>query len=140
MQPVFEIHEIRMPYSAFINDTTPAEITEAAGWLMPHFMDPNTHACKLSQHAWLIEAHGKRIIVDPCVGHQRHRPGLAFYHMINSPLLDNLRELGVQPESVDYVFCTHLQRVCRVHLARTAARTRTDRRAGTENRRLSDDY
>jgi glyoxylase-like metal-dependent hydrolase (beta-lactamase superfamily II) len=108
MQPVFEIGEIRMPYSAFINDTTPAEITAAAPWLTPHFMDPDTHACKLSQHAWLIEAHGKRIIVDPCVGHQRHRPALAFYHMIDSPLLDNLLGLGVQPQSVDYVFCTHL--------------------------------
>jgi glyoxylase-like metal-dependent hydrolase (beta-lactamase superfamily II) len=108
LQPVFEIREIVMPYETFINDTSPAEIKQTAAWLAPHFMDPDTLDCKLSQHAWLIAVNGKRILVDPCVGHQRHRPLLAFYHMIDSPLLSNLRALGVEPESVDYVFCTHL--------------------------------
>ena len=108
LHPVVEIEDIRMPPQTFISDITPADIEPHAHWLCPRFVDPESGQCRLSQHAWLIEANGKRILVDPCVGHQRNRPLLPFYHMINSPLIDRLGAFGVSPEGIDYVFCTHL--------------------------------
>jgi glyoxylase-like metal-dependent hydrolase (beta-lactamase superfamily II) len=120
MRPIFEIDEIRMPFETFLDNTTADEIRRCAQSLMPHYIDPESYACRLSQHAWLIEANGSRIVVDPCVGHQRHRPALPFYHQISSPLLDNLRNVGVQPEDVDFVFCTHL------HLDHVGWNTRLD--------------
>ncbi len=108
MRPVVEIEEIVMPPQSFISDITPADIEPHAHWLCPQYFDLEKNQCRLSQHAWLIEANGKRILVDPCVGHQRSRPALAFYDMIDSPMLERLEALGVAPESIDYVFCTHL--------------------------------
>ena len=108
MRPVVEIDEIRMPPRTFISDITAAEIAAHADMLCPQFIDEQDNSCRLSQHAWLIEVEGKKILVDPCVGHQRHRPALPFYHLIDSPLIDRLEALGAPPESIDYVFCTHL--------------------------------
>ena len=108
LRPVVEIEEIRIPPQTFISDITPGDIEPHAHWLCPQFMDPDSGDCRLSQHAWLIEANGRRILVDPCVGHRRNRPVLSFYHMIDSPLLERLDALGVSPECIDYVFCTHL--------------------------------
>src|SRR5579862_7909484 len=99
MHAVVEIDEIRLPPQTFVSDITAAEIAAHAGVLCPQFVDPESGACRLSQHAWLIEVDGKRILVDPCVGHRRSRPLLPFYHLIDSPLLDRLEALGAPPES-----------------------------------------
>jgi len=106
MRPVVEIERLVLPPQMFLSDFTVADV-EPHSWLADGFYDPATHQCHLSQHAWLIEVAGKRILVDPCVGHQRRR-NVPFYDMLDSPFLDNLRAMGVEPESVDYVFCTHL--------------------------------
>jgi glyoxylase-like metal-dependent hydrolase (beta-lactamase superfamily II) len=106
--PVVEIGEILIPPQTFLTDFSSADIEPHAHWLCPQFMDATSHRCRLSQHAWLIDAKGYRIIVDPCVGHQRNRPMLPYYHRIDSPLMQRLEALGVTPDSVDYVFCTHL--------------------------------
>ncbi len=108
MRPVVEIDRLTLPPQMFFDDITPADAAPHMDWLHPRFYDRGTHQCYLSQHAWLIEVGGKRILVDPCVGHQRHRPALSFYDMLDSPFLERLSALGVEPESIDYVFCTHL--------------------------------
>jgi glyoxylase-like metal-dependent hydrolase (beta-lactamase superfamily II) len=108
MQPIIEIDEILIPPQILIDDVSPADVEPHAHWLRPQYMDAQSGHCRLSQHAWLIEANDQRIIVDPCVGHQRHRPLLTYYHMIDSPLLERLESLGIPPESINYVFCTHL--------------------------------
>jgi len=107
LRPVVEIEEVRVAPQILIGDITPADVEPHAHWLCPHFIDCETGHCRLSQHAWLIEANDKRILVDPCVGHQRQRPLLPFYHMLDSPLLERMEALGVSPEGIDYVFCTH---------------------------------
>jgi glyoxylase-like metal-dependent hydrolase (beta-lactamase superfamily II) len=108
IRPVLEIDEIAMPPQVFVSDITAADIDAHLHWLIPQFYDAQAGNCRLSHHAWLIEANGKRIMVDPCIGHRRHRPSLPFFHMIDSPFLQNLAALGVTPEEIDYVFCTHL--------------------------------
>jgi glyoxylase-like metal-dependent hydrolase (beta-lactamase superfamily II) len=108
LQPAVEIDEILVSPHTFIDDITPADIEPHAHWLQPQFIDPKSGNCRLSQHAWLLEVNSTRIVVDPCVGHRRNRPLLSFYHMIDSPLLERLDALGVSPDSIDYVFCTHL--------------------------------
>jgi len=108
IRPVIEIEALALPPQMFIEDFAPSDIDPHAHWLCPDFFDRDSGECFLSQHAWLIEANGKRILVDPCVGHRRNRPALPFYHMIDSPLLERLEALGAPPESIDYVFCTHL--------------------------------
>ena len=108
LRPVLESVEFSVPLQAFISDIGPADIAPHADWLYPQHLHPDTGHCRMSLHAWLIEANGKRILVDPCVGHQRHRPTVPIFHMLDSPFLERLAALGVAPEQIDYVFCTHL--------------------------------
>jgi glyoxylase-like metal-dependent hydrolase (beta-lactamase superfamily II) len=107
MRPVVEIEELRLPPTMFVSDITDADLDAQASRLPLACYDAASRVCRLSQHAWLIEANGKTVVVDPCVGHQRER-ALPFYNMIDSPFLERLEALGVRPEDVDYVFCTHL--------------------------------
>ena len=107
LRPVLEIEDHSLPPQAVILDYTPADLAPHAHWLCPHHVDPLSHAMKLSMHAWLIEADGKRILVDPCVGHHRPRPMMPHFDMLDSPLIDNLEAMGVTPESITHVFCTH---------------------------------
>ena len=107
LRPVVEIPELRLPTTMFVSDVTLADLEAQRDRIPAAYLDVEDNVCRLSQHAWLIRANCKTILVDPCVGHQRTR-ALPFYDRIDSPLLERLSELGVAPADVDYVFCTHL--------------------------------
>jgi glyoxylase-like metal-dependent hydrolase (beta-lactamase superfamily II) len=108
MRPVVEQEVVLFPPTLCFSDYTPADLEPHADWLCPRHFDADSGQVKMSHHAWLIEANGKRILVDPCVGNGRSRPEMPFYHMLDTPFLDRLEALGAPPESIDYVFCTHL--------------------------------
>jgi hypothetical protein len=74
IRPVVEMDEFRLPSRMFVEGITFEDIAPHRHWLSPQFIDCQTGDFRLSQHAWLIEANGKRIVVDPCVGHRRHMP------------------------------------------------------------------
>lgn len=108
MRPVVEQEAVLFPPTMCFLDYTPADLEPYADELCPRHVDPESGQVKMSHHAWLIEANGKRILVDPCVGNGRSRPGMPFYDMLDIPWLERLGALGAHPESIDYVFCTHL--------------------------------
>ena len=47
-------------------------------------------------------------MIDTCVGDHKHRPDTPAWHMKDGRFLDELTRMGVPPESVDFVMCTHL--------------------------------
>ena len=46
-------------------------------------------------------------MVDTCLGNDKPRP-MERGNMLKTPFLEDLRKHGVERQSVDYVFCTHL--------------------------------
>merc|ERR1719199_1847975 len=50
---------------------------------------------------------GIRIAVDTCVGNDKKRE-LSTWHMRTAPFLEHCARVGITPESVTHVFCTHL--------------------------------
>jgi glyoxylase-like metal-dependent hydrolase (beta-lactamase superfamily II) len=108
LSAIVEIEELRAPPQFFVSDLTDTEIAELPAILDERFFESGGKSCRVSQHAWLIETADKRILVDPCVGHQRDRPRVPMFHQIDSPFIAQLASFGVTPESIDYVFCTHL--------------------------------
>ena len=90
-------------------ESNPAELLEQAGdWLCPHFVDPSDSQVMMSFHSLLIRTGRHTILVDSCIGDDKERPNRPPWHRKKGPFLDNLRALGVQPEDVDYVMCTHM--------------------------------
>jgi len=77
--------------------------------LGPRLVDFETNKLIISFHSYVIRLPGRTILVDTCNGNHKERPGKPWQHMHESPAyLSNLAKIGVRPEDVDVVLCTHL--------------------------------
>jgi glyoxylase-like metal-dependent hydrolase (beta-lactamase superfamily II) len=88
-------------------DASPEALQPHRAWLAPHFVDDRGRFLQ-SIHAFVIQAPGLTALVDTCVGNDKDRGGRAPFHMMQTGFLDDLREAGFPPESIDLVVCTHL--------------------------------
>uniref|UniRef100_UPI0025F26BDB MBL fold metallo-hydrolase n=1 Tax=uncultured Phenylobacterium sp. TaxID=349273 RepID=UPI0025F26BDB len=75
-------------------------------WLMPHFAE-ESGKLKMSIHALVVEAPGRRIIVDTCIGNDRQRE-MAAWSNLQTTFLEDLKAAGFDPATIDTVLCTHL--------------------------------
>jgi len=99
-----ELYAERTPDFGYIGMTTEDILRES--WLKPHFATEDGKL-KTCIQAFIVEAGGKRIMVDTCVGNDKPR-GNPVWNMLQGPFLDDLRAAGFPPESIDIVLCTHL--------------------------------
>jgi len=100
--------ELPTPYDAenpFLAEATPEELRRMP-WLYPHFVTQDG-ALKISVHALLLEAPGIRVIVDTCFGNDKPH-ALINREPLQTRFLQDMRDLGWPPESVNVVVCTHL--------------------------------
>ncbi len=82
------------------------EAIQQIPWLIPHFAEPGGKL-KMSIHALVVEASGKRIIVDTCIGNDKPRT-MEPWSRLQTPFLDDLKAAGFDPLTIDTVLCTHL--------------------------------
>jgi glyoxylase-like metal-dependent hydrolase (beta-lactamase superfamily II) len=101
---ILEMDPLVVPASWLLK-TTPEEVSRV-DWLQPHFATPSGDLHAHIQ-AFVMEASGKRIMVDPCVGNAKPRSS-ALFSMRQGLFLEHLVAAGFPPESIDYVVCTHL--------------------------------
>jgi glyoxylase-like metal-dependent hydrolase (beta-lactamase superfamily II) len=76
-------------------------------WLQPHFADERGRL-KMSIHALVVEAPGRRIVVDTCLGNDKEGRRIPTWNKLNLPFLADLAAAGFARESIDTVLCTHL--------------------------------
>ena len=85
------------------------EVIEAnRGWLDHRYIEPGSGRFILSHHSYVVRTPQWTAVVDTCCGNHKDRPRVPVWHQLNQPYLDNMRALGVRPEDVDFVMCTHL--------------------------------
>jgi glyoxylase-like metal-dependent hydrolase (beta-lactamase superfamily II) len=89
-------------------------------WLAPHFFDITTGMFPMPIQSWVLRSKGRIILIDTCYGNDKHRPGNADSDRLNTPYIERLHAVGVSPEQVDFVLCTHL------HLDHVGWNTRLD--------------
>jgi glyoxylase-like metal-dependent hydrolase (beta-lactamase superfamily II) len=77
-------------------------------WLCPEHYDPESGRIPMPIHSWLIRVGGKTVLVDTCLGSDKVRPNMNEMHLLHTRYLDRMVEIGVRPEDVDYVLCTHM--------------------------------
>jgi glyoxylase-like metal-dependent hydrolase (beta-lactamase superfamily II) len=87
-------------------DATP-EVARSIPWLYPHFVDERGRL-KMSIHALVVEAPGRRIIVDTCLGNDKEGRNVPTWNKLQGRFLDDLAAAGFPRESIDTVLCTHL--------------------------------
>ena len=102
------VREVAMalPFTQLLPDYEPAVVEANRQWLAPNFIDDEGNLL-LSMHALVLEAQGRTIIVDTCVGN-RPVPGVEALSGIGDQFLVDLIAAGYPPERVDTVLCTHL--------------------------------
>jgi glyoxylase-like metal-dependent hydrolase (beta-lactamase superfamily II) len=99
--PFFAPHE-------FFPDFDPAVVEEHAALLGPRLLEPGTGKLMFSFHSFVVKTGRHTILIDSCIGNDKERPGRPQFHHYRSPFIDDLARVGVKPEDVDYVMCTHL--------------------------------
>ena len=88
-------------------DAEPDSLNDERAWLSPRFMDGDNLI--LSIHSLVLRVAGKVILVDTCVGEHKARPRHAGWNNRSATAyLARLTTVGLRPEDIDIVFCTHL--------------------------------
>jgi glyoxylase-like metal-dependent hydrolase (beta-lactamase superfamily II) len=87
-------------------EASAAELAAQMAWLAPRFYDPVTKLLVVPIQGFVVRVRGKVIVVDTCVGDCKDR-GRPMFHQQRRDWLGRLAALGVRPENVDYVLCTH---------------------------------
>ncbi|MEY2424196.1 MAG: hypothetical protein QOI95_4263 [Acidimicrobiaceae bacterium] len=94
-----------VPPEFFFPASTAPEIAEHS-WLVPTFASSDG-ALIFRVQAFLVEIGGRRILVDPCVGNDKHRL-LPFWHLQSYTFLEDFRSAGFDVNTIDQVIHTHL--------------------------------
>jgi glyoxylase-like metal-dependent hydrolase (beta-lactamase superfamily II) len=104
IQTIFELDA-----SKVITDIMPKatpEAINAIAWLVPNYAN-SAGGLKAVNQSFLVKIGGSNILIDTCVGNKRERPGFPEWENLNTPYLNNLKQL-IDPAEVDFVICTHL--------------------------------
>jgi len=90
------------PFEIF-PDATPEALASQMSWLAPRFYDPQVKKLVVPIQGFVVRVPGKVIVIDTCVGDCKNRNRPQFHQQ----RLGWIERLGVRPEDVDYVVCTH---------------------------------
>lgn len=87
-------------------DLSYADFEPHRHWLVPHF---STEELKmlLSIHTFVVRTTHHTILVDTCIGNHKKRD-VPLWNNLQSDYLARLTAVGVNPNDVDYVMCTHM--------------------------------
>jgi len=102
--PIFEVEAGEVTQEG-IPDATPEAVQQIL-WLHPHYADEHGNI-KTQIQSFLIEADGKKIVVDGCTGDGRDRPSLPDLSNLHTGFMERFKEVW-HPEDVDIVLCTHM--------------------------------
>ena len=96
------------PYE-FFPETTLEDWEPHLYWLQPHAMDPISGKLVFPMQSYVVQSKHHTILIDSCVGNHKERPFLPKWHQkTDTTYIDNLAKLGLTPEDIDIVMCTHL--------------------------------
>ena len=107
---VLESEGVFAPAKVLMPQFNPAVLTQtqADAWLRPQFLTTDD-ALVMGFQSFIIRTGQLTILIDGCVGNNKERPQRETWHRRNSSAyLDQLTALGLLPEDIDVVMCTHL--------------------------------
>lgn len=90
-------------------DATSEGLAPHRHWLAPRAFDPATGNLILPVQSYLVRTRHHNILIDSCLGEQKtDRTFPAWDKLTGSRFLGDLAALGLAPEHIDFVLCTHL--------------------------------
>lgn len=108
IQSVIEMEVPFIDPLTFFPDATEDVLDEHAHWLKPRFLDPDSGWLMMCFQAYIVRTPRHTILVDSCIGNDKDRPNRPQWHHRQGSFLADLAALGLRPEDIDFVLCTHL--------------------------------
>ena len=106
---IVESEEPDFDVGFLLPDATPEALAPHRAWLEPRFLDPATNKLVMAMQSYLLRTRHRTILVDACVGNRKERRFHApWAHRTSTRWLDNLAAIGLAPDDIDFVMCTHL--------------------------------
>jgi glyoxylase-like metal-dependent hydrolase (beta-lactamase superfamily II) len=96
------------PPSMMFPDLPSEALQRQLQWMAPNYYDPQAGLLVASIHSWVVRTRHHTILIDTCGGNHKQRPEFPPLHQLELPWLERLAAVGVAPEQVDFVMCTHL--------------------------------
>jgi glyoxylase-like metal-dependent hydrolase (beta-lactamase superfamily II) len=103
-----EVRYRLMPTGFLFPDLTAADQARNADWLGPRQIHPETLALGFAFQAFLVRVKGQNILIDSCNGMHKQRAARWAHDLRSANFLTSLAALGLAPEDIDIVMCTHL--------------------------------
>jgi glyoxylase-like metal-dependent hydrolase (beta-lactamase superfamily II) len=76
-------------------------------WLAPNYFDRVAQRIIISSHSWLVRTRHHNILIDTCIGNDKTR-AVPQASGLQTPYLERLASIGLSPDDIDFVMCTHL--------------------------------
>ena len=106
---IIESEEPDFDVGFLLPDATPEALAPHRAWLEPRFLDPASNKLVMAMQSYLLRTRHRTIPVDACVGNRKERRFHApWAHRTSTRWLDNLAAVGLAPDDIDFVMCTHL--------------------------------
>ncbi len=106
---IIESEEPDFDIRFLLPDANDDSLAPHCAWLEPRFLDPATGKVVMAMQSYVLRTRHRTILVDACVGNRKerrfHKP---WAHRTSTRYLDNLAAIGLAPEDIDFVMCTHL--------------------------------
>jgi len=97
------------PATKLLPEATPEALDPHRHWLEPRFLDTATQKWVLAMQTYVVRTPRHTILIDTCVGNHKARRFHASWNMrTDEAWLERLSAIGVHPEGVDFVMCTHM--------------------------------
>jgi glyoxylase-like metal-dependent hydrolase (beta-lactamase superfamily II) len=99
---------LRTP-SEWFPDSSSEAIAPHLSWLVPRSISPENGKIVLPIQSYLVRTTRHTILVDGCVGNNKSCNYFPHWQGRNdSTFLNRLEQVGIAPEQIDFVLCTHL--------------------------------
>jgi len=106
---IVEREEPAFTMSGLLPDATPETLAPYRHWLEPKALDPATGLLILPIQSYVVRTRRHNILIDGCMGEGKTcRWHLPWHKLRGLRFLGDLAALGLQPEDIDFVMCTHL--------------------------------
>lgn len=96
------------PAQTFLPTLTKERLDASRSWLAPAGLDAEDKLVLCFQ-SYIVQTPKHTILVDSCVGNDKHRPARPIWHMKKDDVwMRGLAALGLTVNDIDIVMCTHL--------------------------------
>ncbi len=106
---IVEREEPAFTVAGLLPDATPETLAPHCHWLEPKALDPVTGLLILPIQSYVVRTRRHNILIDGCMGEDKTcRWHLSWHRMKGLRFLSDLAALGLAPDDIDFVMCTHL--------------------------------